>query len=329
MQFEPSKRRKLSKREREARRLAHEQRMAERRAAFEAARHAAAQTSEGHNGYDPYSTAIHEAAHAIVACRLGRGLRKKGVTIIPVPYVTKLADCGGVCFSRGHGSHWFKNDEQSKAEDRQHQESKIMELFAGGMAEYRISKTAGTAGDSLGILRLTRNYLYDTFNDQKPLVHAADLLWRRDKKIPDLTIDVLNACRRAVGRPELTHAEKDTFLKKQRRDADADKLIKNFSTVVWILSQYRTAVDALRSFTPEYAIELAQTDWFHVLGPLAERTQVFLDENWADVERLGAELLRRKAMTGPEVHEFLEFRPKVRRATIKPLSSATQGGVAA
>jgi hypothetical protein len=82
--------------------------------------------------------AIHESGHAVAACRLGRGLKNKGVTIASVPGYIRLEDHTlGCCFSKGS-----RNDE-----------SRIIELFAGGAAELRAGAGAthvesGTASDA-------------------------------------------------------------------------------------------------------------------------------------------------------------------------------------
>jgi hypothetical protein len=77
-----------------------------------------------------WSTAYHEAGHAVVGWRLRIGLRKKGVTIMP-----KKGEYTGCCFSRagvGRDIEWDASDRNCMRAEK-----KVQSLLAGVIAQRR------------------------------------------------------------------------------------------------------------------------------------------------------------------------------------------------
>jgi hypothetical protein len=81
-----------------------------------------------------WSTAYHEAGHAVVGWRLGIGLRKMGVTIVPDKAVGTAGSCTSSRWATNKTVEWDDSDK-----NRIRTEKDIQSLLAGEIAQRRYS----------------------------------------------------------------------------------------------------------------------------------------------------------------------------------------------
>jgi hypothetical protein len=160
-----------------------------------------------------WSTAYHEAGHAVAGWRLGIGLRKKGVTIVP----DEAAGTAGSCTSRWASNRTIEWDASDKKRIRV--ENDVQSLLAGMIAQRRYAPRRrwrrGAFGDSRVIDDLLTRFTYD----QKEIDAWVKLLRIRTQNLlsnPDVwrAVERLAAAlieRRTIPGPEATEIMREGF----------------------------------------------------------------------------------------------------------------------
>lgn len=232
-----------------------------------------------------YTTAIHEAAHAVVAVRTARG-RKHG-----------LAKNGVVTIERDAGTNLlgFVNTKNSGHQKHKWQRE-IMVSIAGGMAEHRINPL-GDVGD--GLSGDIRNIISDlgNFYPSAQFKNARHLLFYEETT-------------KKQDRSRLYDLVHEHFLQRTNayQIAEAKLLIDKISVAASLLCAAGNSAEGVRRIlktVPVPALAIIQEPWFKTLGELTDKTSKLLDLYWREVHTLANLLLERHTIPGPEAEAFI------------------------
>jgi len=221
-----------------------------------------------------YSTAVHEAAHAVTAVRtaIGKnhGLAKNGVVTID----RKDEVLGSVQIKKS-GSRIRK------------WESDIMVSLAGGIAQCRVN--------DLDLSELAGHLSSDTRN----------IIYRLEKIHPGVPLEdaSMAVCDNNLISASFFATAKDG----QKRLVHAQLLSRKMRVAVALLCSYGNdlkAVQAIITNFPQYT-DIVSDGWFTTLGKLTNRTTAILDKHWREVHLLANRLLEVGTMVGPEAEKFI------------------------
>lgn len=156
-------------------------------------------------------------------------------------------------------------------------EDHIKCLLAGGIADHYGTKQTARGLDQ----------------DAEQIIHRLHDLIKDDKSLRDAAFAL--ALRAAFG----------MFSEKEQ----ATQTIEMVRGTVYALCNSDGALDALRMFRVELALNLAQSEWFRRLGALADEARRLVLEHWSVIYALARKLGERGQMSGPEAEAFITGKP--------------------
>jgi len=233
-----------------------------------------------------YSTAVHEAAHAVIAVHTARG-RSHGLAKNGVVTIDKDGDTLGSIQIKNSGT------------GRHRYERRGMVLLAGGIGQHRIDPqdpedlAGNIAKDTEQIIRsMQKLHPSQIFRD------AANLLYVKSE-----SVEIIKQA-----------AMRGYFKNDAYRIAHTELFISKIKWAIAIMCAEGNDVKAVQCLMayPNSRVganvsEVIQAPWFKTLGELTNRTSALLDKHWREIHMLANHLLEVGTMTGPEAEQMIRI----------------------